>query len=128
MKRFLKFISVTFWGLLVWGIPFGIILAYTVFKWDKYLNPSAFTALSHIIFALIVCCFLAAYIKKVWKNWPIQGLMIGLFWALISIVLDMKFIIPDNNWTFQQYLILYGYRYALIPIIGLTMGIAAQKK
>ncbi len=116
MRSILRGIILLFWGLLIWAIPFGVIYAYSVFSLDKYLDVNSFNSISQIIYVAVISGFLAGFFKRVWKKWGFYGLMVGLFWSAISIGLDLKFIVPDNNWSVPQYFIQYGYRYAMLPI------------
>ena len=66
--------------------------------------------------------FLILYFKKVTENYLREGLMIGLIWLAINLILDLIVLVPLAKMSIGIYFSQIGLRYLMIPIFSTTIG------
>jgi len=107
-------------GFLIWLIPFLVALAlYSIHETNRPLFESIMPnaiAISTVIFSVL-------YFKKVNGNYLKEGLLLGVVWLIISIVIDLTmFMQGPMKMGFADYLMDIGLTYFIIPTITIGFG------
>jgi uncharacterized membrane protein YpjA len=74
-------------------------------------------------------CFLFfQYFKSVENDFIRNGIIVGLSWFAINIILDALILIPMMKTTFADYFMSIGIGYFVIPTISIAMGFLLEEK
>lgn len=109
-------------GFLTWLVPF--IVAIPFYKADRTLAVDIFLFKSIMI--VVASAFgsfaLVKYFKTVKDNFVKEGVLVGVLWFAINIILDMIILIPMPKMLIGDYVMQIGLRYLMIPAISVGMG------
>ena len=92
-------------GFLSWLIPFAVSFLF--------YKPGG---------ALVGCYLLIKYFKITEGDFIKNGIIVGLSWFAINIILDVVILIPIMKSTFTDYFMSIGIAYFSIPAISIAMG------
>lgn len=123
MNKNIKLILV---GFLVWLVPF--LVSVVIFPL-KTSNSSLFEAIMPVVIVLTVVTFSYLYLKDIKGNFVKEGIVTGLVWFIISIVVDLLLFLPPSpmQMSFTGYIMDIGLTYLIIPIITVGLGYQSQK-
>lgn len=115
-------------GFLSWLIPFAI--SFLFYKPDGQLVVPYATFKSTIMIVGVVsgCILLFKYFKFVDFDYIKNGVIVGLSWFAINIILDALILIPMMKTSFSEYFMSIGLSYISIPTISITMGYLLKSK
>ncbi len=122
-----KYIKLVGFGLLIWLIPFLIsFLLLSVRNENRVLFESIMPVV--VVFAVVL--FSLLYFKKIEKNWIQEGIIAGIIWFVISIVIDLFMFIPESSWHMDiiDYMMDIGLTYLIIIIIPVGYGLLLKKQ
>jgi hypothetical protein len=75
--------------------------------------------------AVVVVVFALLYFSKVKTGFAKEGLLLGILWLLISVLIDLPLMLnPPINMTLVEYAADIGLTYAIMPTITTGMGLA----
>lgn len=109
------------YGFLIWLVPFVFsIIIYPIHEQDRPF----FESIMPVVLTSVTVYFSLQYFKKVSSIDTFQeGLVLGLLWMIISIIIDMPFFnYGPMKMPFVNYWKDIGFTYLLVPII--TAGFA----
>lgn len=124
-KPFLKNIL---FGIFTWLGPFVISFLFFGPGGDLGISHDLFKSIMMVAVCIAACYFLYRYFIKLDSGFIRSGLMIGLSWFLINILLDVIFLLPMMKGSFLNYFTSIGLRYTLLPVISVTLGYLLHKK
>ena len=115
-------------GFLSWLIPF--VVSFLFYKPGGELVVPYATFKSTIMVVGIVsgCFLLVRYFNKVETDFVRNGLIVGLSWFAINIILDAVVLIPMMKTSFSEYFMSIGLSYIGIPTISIAMGFVLKAK
>ena len=116
----------TILGLVSWGVPF--VVSFLFFDQTGKLMPPEplFKSLMVVVFGALGCVLFVAPFRKIPPSLR-TGLGIGCYWLVMNLLLDLLILVPMVHMAVQEYAFDIGIRYLLIPIIGATIGIVAER-
>ncbi len=120
MKRFFLII---FFGFLVWIVYFGASFFAEPLAGT---NPGLFSALRFLFMLIPATFFLVIYFKKVLSGFAGEGLLIGLIWLGLSLLLDWFF--NSGHGYFSNYFLSQGLIFFSIPIISSGFDLIVKRK
>jgi len=124
-----KYLKMILFGLITWIVPF--VTSFLFFNMETQqlsINELFFKSIMIVEGGLIGVFLLVHYFRKISDRFVKEGLIIGLCWFFINIVLDVVVLLPTSQMDFGTYFQQIGMRYLLIPIISLGMGYVARSK
>ena len=109
-------------GVLVWFVPF--LVAFLIFPLRESSRP-LFESIMPVALAAIVVVLAGAYFGRVTQASLREGLLLGVLWLGISVVIDAPLMLLGGpmQMTIGEYLGDIGVTYLMIPVI--TSGMAA---
>lgn len=127
MTRRIIFKNILF-GLLSWLIPF--VVSFFFYKpGGELVVPYATFKSTIMAVGMISGSYLFyMYFRLVNADFIRHGVVVGLSWFAINIVLDAAILIPIMKTTFQEYFMSIGIGYAGIPAISIAMGYLLEGK
>lgn len=114
-------------GFLVWVIPFVVaMLIFPIRNSDRPL----FESIMPIVVTLCTVIFSILYFEKVYSKFLREGILLGVLWLVISLVIDLIMFMPDSpmHMSFINYVKDIGLTYLMIPIITIGFGYMLEKR
>ena len=104
---------------MVWLIPTIVTLL------SSYLSGMfLFDLVSAVAIAVSVIVFTYLYFSDLESDYVKEGIMIGVFWVMISMVLDVVLIlIGITKLNLTQYIVYVAPLYVIIPAITIGFGL-----
>lgn len=120
-----KMVKLVLYGFLVWLVPF--LVSLIIFPLKSTMNP-LFESIMPVVISATVVTFAFYYLKGIKKNIMKEGLMAGVVWIVISLIIDIALFLPASPMqiSLNSYLMDIGTTYLMIPIITTGMGVASQ--
>lgn len=115
-------------GLLSWLIPFAVSFLFYKPGGELVVPYPTFKATIMVVGTLSGCFLLYRYFKIVNSDFVMQGVIIGLSWFAINIILDSVILIPMMKTSFAEYFMSIGLGYISIPVISISMGFLLKRK
>lgn len=109
-------------GFLTWLVPF--VVSFAFYKPDGTLSVDIFLFKSiMIVVASVFGSFaLVKYFKSVNEQFVKEGVLLGVLWLVINIILDLIILVPMSKMSIGNYIVQIGLRYLMIPAISIGMG------
>jgi hypothetical protein len=125
MKKYLK---IALYGFLIWLIPF--VTAFFFYTREGKLNIDIFLfkTIMIIIGSITGAILLVAYFKKISENYLHEGILIGVIWFCINILLDLVILLPMSKMPIPDYFVQIGLRYLMMPAMSIAVGAALANK
>lgn len=122
-----KNLKIILYGFLVWLIPFAI--SFVVFPLKTSMRP-LFESIMPLVLSMVVITLTYYYLKNLESDFVKEGLIIGISWYIINIILDLFLFMPASpmQMSFADYMMDIGLTYVMIPVITLGMGFMAHNK
>lgn len=110
-------------GFFIWATAF--VVAFAIFPIREASRP-LFESIMPVVLAGATVFFAHRYFRGVERSFAKEGLLLGLLWFGINVVIDLPLMLAPSpmQMSLSDYLADIGLTYALIPIITAGMGIA----
>lgn len=122
-----KYVKLVGFGFLIWLIPF--LVSFVIFPL-RDANRPLFESIMPIILVLTVMIISVLYFKKIEKESLKEGLIAGVLWFVLSLVIDLMLFLPASpmQMSFSDYMMDIGLTYLIILIIPIGIGALVSKK
>jgi len=122
-----KNLKIIIFGFLIWLVPF--LASFVVYPLRASMYP-LFESIMSVIVAISAVTFSYFYLKDIESNFAREGIIIGIAWFAINIILDLLMFMPASpmHMTFNDYMMGIGLKYLIIPTVTIGFGYMAQKK
>jgi len=109
------------YGFLVWLIPF--IVAILIYPMHESNRP-LFESIMPVVVTVCVVVFSILYFKKLEKEFIREGILLGVLWFAISLLIDLVMFLPDSPMHMEliPYMMDIGLTYLIIPAITIGFG------
>jgi signal transduction histidine kinase len=126
MKNYLKNIL---FGFISWLVPFVASLFFYTSSGKLTIDAFLFKNIMLIVGSISAALLLIFYFKKINGAYFKEGIIVGLTWFAINIILDIIILIPMSGMSLADYLLQIGLGYLVIPAMSITAGtVLANKK
>lgn len=115
-------------GFFSWLIPFAASFLFYTPGGELVVAYSTFKSAIMVVGAISGCSLLFHYFKTVESDFIRNGVIVGLSWFTINIILDAVILIPIMKTTFEEYFMSIGLSYLSIPAISIAMGYLLHRK
>lgn len=121
MKKYLKNL---FYGFLAWLIPFAASFFFYTKEGNLTINIFLFKSIMIVVGFVSAAFLLVSYLRKVNDHYFKEGIIVGLIWFGVNILLDMLILIPESGMSILDYFAQIGLRYLVIPAMSAMIGAA----
>jgi EamA domain-containing membrane protein RarD len=123
MVRSLKLVLAL--GIILWLIPFAIsFIIFPLKSYDVQLFDSIMTIVT-VFFAVFLGLY---YFSKVSSGSATEGVVIGIIWLAISIIIDLfMFSWGPMAMSLDKYVMDIGLGYLVYPLVTMGMGYLQDK-
>ena len=113
------------YGFLLWLIPF--VVAILIFP-IRTSSRALFESIMPVVLTACVVLFLNLYFGKLESDFLKEGVLLGVIWFAISLVLDLlMFMWGPMKMTFADYMMDIGLTYLIFPIVTIGSGYLVEK-
>lgn len=113
-------------GFLVWLVPF--VISILIFPLKSNL-PQLFESIMPVVLTLSLVFFLILYFKTVKGRYLKEGIVLGILWFVIAILLDLfMFMWGPMKMTFVDYMKDIGLTYLIIPTVAIGYGFLNERR
>ena len=117
-----------FLGFFSWLIPFAVSFLFYKPGGELMVPYATFKSTIMVVGTITGCYLLFRFFKAVDSNYATNGVIVGLSWFAINIILDTIILIPMMKSTFADYFMSIGLSYISIPAISITIGYLLDRK
>lgn len=114
--------KILLFGFFTWLIPFAISFLFYTKSGDVIIISDFLKLLMIVIVSITSCYFLYNYFKFIESDFIKNGVIIGMSWFALNIFLDMITLMPMMNLDIKHYFMAIGLRYAIIPVISISIS------
>lgn len=125
MKKYLK---IGLFGVLTWLIPFVASFFFFSREGKVLIDIFLFKTIMVVLGSVVGAFFLILYFKKIKKNYLKEGIVVGLIWFILNILLDLIVLIPMSGMNVGDYFAQIGLRYLIIPVMSIAVGYVAESR
>jgi len=81
-----------------------------------------------VLIAVAAIIFSYLYFKDIKINFVMEGIITGIVWFIIAIVIDLVMFMPASpmHMNFTDYMMTIGVKYLIIPVVTIGTGYVAQ--
>jgi len=122
-----KYVKLVGFGFLIWLIPF--LVSFVIFPL-RNTNRPLFESIMPVVLVLTVMIISILYFKKIEKESLKEGLIAGVLWFVLSLVIDLMLFLPSSpmQMSFSDYMMDIGLTYLIILMIPISIGALVSKK
>ena len=116
------------YGFLAWLIPFVASFFFYTREGGLTVDIFLFKSIMIVVGTFSAAILLVSYFKNINADYLKEGVIIGLTWLAISILLDLLVLIPMSGMSIADYFAQIGIRYLAIPAMCIAVGAALENK
>jgi len=115
-------------GFLSWAIPFAVSFLFYNSSGELNIPYATFKSIMIATGTISGCYLLFRYFRLIDSDFVRNGVIVGLSWFALNILLDSVILIPMMKTTFSNYFLSIGLGYMAIPAISIAMGYLLKAK
>ncbi len=120
-----KRLRVGLFGFLTWLVPF--VVSILIFPIRESQRP-LFESIMPVVVTACVVAFSILYFRKLEGGFLREGILIGVVWFAINIVLDLlMFMEGPMKMPFPDYMMDIGLTYLIIPTVTISSGYLLER-
>ena len=123
-----KYVKNILYGFLAWLIPFVASIFFYTQEGKLTIDIFLFKSIMIVVGSISASILLVSYFKKINGEYLKEGIIVGLTWLVINILMDMLVLIPMSGMSIADYFAQIGLRYLVIPAMSITVGAALENK
>ncbi len=116
------------YGFLAWLIPFVTAFFFYSKEGGLVIDIFLFKTIMIVVGAIVGAFLLVSYFKRIRANYLMEGIIVGLTWFIINILLDIFVLIPMSEMSLPSYFAEIGLRYLVIPVMSIMVGATLENK
>jgi hypothetical protein len=119
-----KNLKIVLFGFLIWLIPFAASFFIYPLKTPMY---SLFESIMSVLIAVAAMIFSYFYFRDIKTNFVVEGIIVGIAWFIIAIVIDLVMFLPASpmHMNFNDYMMTISVKYLIIPVVTIGTGYVA---
>jgi len=125
MKKYLRNIL---YGFFAWFIPFVASFFFYTREGELTIDIFLFKSIMIVVGSFSAAILLVSYFNKINAEYSKEGIIVGLTWFGINILLDLLVLIPMSGMSIADYFTQIGIRYLAIPAMSIAVGTALENK
>ena len=123
-----KYVRNVLYGFLAWLIPFVASIFFYTSEGKLTIDIFLFKSIMIVVGSFSAAILLIYYFKNINNDYLKEGIIVGLVWFGINIVLDLLILIPMSGMSIMDYFMQIGLRYLAIPAMSVAVGASLENK
>ena len=115
-------------GVLSWLIPFAVSFMFFKPGGELMVPYATFKSSIMAVGVLSGSYLLFQFFKAVDAEFVKYGVLVGIIWLLLNLLLDILILVPMMKSTLSEYFTTIGIGYISIPAVSIAMGYLLQYK
>ncbi len=128
MKKLNKYLKNILYGFLAWLIPFVASFFFYTREGKLTIDIFLFKSIMIVVGSISAAILLVLYFRKINGDYLKEGIIVGLTWLGINVLLDLLVLIPMSGMSIADYFTQIGIRYLVIPVMSITVGAALENR
>ena len=116
------------YGFLAWLIPFVSAFFFYSKEGSLVIDIFLFKTIMIVVGTIIGAFLLVSYFKKINNSYLREGIIVGLAWFSINILLDLLVLVPMSEMALPDYFAQIGLRYLVMPVMSIMVGAVLSNK
>ncbi|WP_406655931.1 hypothetical protein V7O62_08795 [Methanolobus sp. ZRKC2] len=116
------------YGFLSWLIPLVASFFFYTSEGELTIDIFLFKSIMIVVGSITASILLISYFKKIYSDFLKEGIILGLVWFFINILMDLIVLVQMWDMPFEDYFTQIGLRYVVIPVMCITVGAALENK
>jgi hypothetical protein len=116
-----KYLKNVLYGFLAWLIPFVASLFFYS-KEGLTIDIFLFKSIMIVVGSISAAILLVLYFKEIRGAYLKEGIIVGVVWFGINILLDLLILIPISGMSIADYFTRIGISYLVMPAMSITVG------
>jgi hypothetical protein len=123
-----KYLKTVLYGFLAWLIPFVASFFFYTREGKLTIDIFLFKTIMIVVGSITAAFLLVSYFKKINTDYLKEGILVGVIWFSINILLDLMVLIPMSGMSIPDYFTQIGLRYLVMPAMSITVGMVLANK
>ena len=123
-----KYLRNALYAFLAWLIPFVVSIFFYTREGKLTINVFLFKSIMVVVGTISGAFLLVSYFKKIDGNYLKEGIIVGVVWFGLNILLDLVVLIPMSGMSIPDYFAQIGLRYIAMPAMSIMVGAALENK
>lgn len=123
-----KYLKIVIFGFLVWLVPFVASLFFYSAEGKLIIDTFLFKSIMIVVGSIVGAFLLVSYFKKINKDYLKEGILVGVIWFGINILLDLLVLVLMFGMPMLDYFTRIGLGYIVIPVMSIMVGKALANK
>jgi uncharacterized membrane protein YpjA len=123
-----KYFKIALYGFLAWLVPFVSAFFFYTREGKLSIDIFLFKTIMIVVGSLSGAILLVSYFKKVNENYLTEGILVGIIWFCLNILLDLLVLVPMSKMPIPDYFAQIGLRYLVMPAMSIAVGAALTNK
>lgn len=116
------------YGIISWAVPLAISIGFVDQTGQFRTDIRFFKSVMFVTATATAAMLLVSYFRGVKSGFLREGLLLGLLWLAMNLVLDLTVLVPMTGMSLRDYAFQIGFGYLAIPVITVLVGrVLAQK-
>lgn len=128
MRKMNKHIRNILYGILAWLIPFVTSFFFYSKEGGLTVDIFLFKSIMIVVGSISAAILLVSYFKKIDTGYLKEGIIVGLAWFGINVLLDLLVLIPMSGMSVADYFTQIGLRYLVMPVMSIMVGASLANK
>jgi len=123
-----KYLKIVLFGFLVWLVPFVASLFFYTAEGKLVIDVFLFKSIMIVVGSIVGAFLLISYFKNINKDYLKEGILVGVIWFGINILLDLLVLVLMFEMPVVDYFTRIGLGYIVIPVMSIMVGEALANK
>lgn len=128
MKKNSKHFRNILYGFIAWLIPFITAFFFYTKEGTLTIDIFLFKSIMIVVGSITAALLLISYFKRINTSYLKEGIIVGIVWFVINILLDLVVLIPMSGMSIADYFTQIGLRYIVIPVMCIMVGAVLANK
>lgn len=125
MNRYLK---IVLYGFVAWLIPFVASFFFYTSEGTLTVDVRFFKSVMMVVGTATAAVLLVSYFKKIQADYLKEGVIVGLVWLMVNILLDVASLVLMFGMPLADYFMNIGLGYLAMPAMSIMVGAALANK
>ncbi len=127
-KNMNKYVKNVLYGFLAWLIPFVASLFFYSGEGKLSIDIFLFKSIMIVVGSFSASILLISYFRNINVDYLKEGIIVGLLWFGINILMDLLILIPISGMSIEDYFKQIGLMDLAIPAMSIAVGTALENK
>lgn len=123
-----KYFRNILYGFLAWLIPFVASIFFYTKGGKLTIDVFLFKSIMIVVGSISGSILLVSYFKRINRAYLKEGIIVGVVWFGMNILLDLLILVPMSKMSIADYFSQIGIRYLVIPAMSITVGTVLKNK